>query len=483
MRELGGIGRPSDMASRHEASPTSIDLKAVQWTHGELRLEPPPPQIDLRRMLAVVPTRPAADNVQLGWFETKTEKAAEKFAGAVDEKYFTGVIADRLSDSATAGLPGADPDGLGHVAEYLDRLEHALHSSLLGDPTVIIAHALDVADPVASVLRGIVELIPVEHVDRVLDKAQLLIELVGTAIGNPLCMKLLVVRAIKAAVHVVREGVVGSSGADERSADGSDPAELVGKESEPTVSRPLREQGFDHAGFLIRQYRERGAAARTSITDDLGPASRPDQVVVPHDAHGSPALQDLVDWTAATDLPTAAVDHAETTRRLVSPIQPRDGAWSVTRGDRRVGPAVRPRFKLDVGEPRHVAIVGLPDRKPYSPELRGMFRNAYDSEVLPYPIVDGEHRTLTALRTRLAGYSPSTRPAATSVPDITTVDLSQPPKPPTGPDRFRLEPRRQSGYARAERDALQLKADALAASGIATAPTQPAGRRRRSPAG
>lgn len=37
------------------------------------------------------------------------------------------------------------------------------------------------------------------------------------------------------------------------------------------------------------------------------------------------------------------------------------------------------------GEPRHVAILGLPTDEPYSPQRRGYYRNAYGTEVLLYP--------------------------------------------------------------------------------------------------
>jgi carbon-monoxide dehydrogenase large subunit len=38
------------------------------------------------------------------------------------------------------------------------------------------------------------------------------------------------------------------------------------------------------------------------------------------------------------------------------------------------------------GEPRHVAILGLPENEPYSPQLREYFRDAYDAEMLLYPV-------------------------------------------------------------------------------------------------
>jgi hypothetical protein len=38
------------------------------------------------------------------------------------------------------------------------------------------------------------------------------------------------------------------------------------------------------------------------------------------------------------------------------------------------------------GKPRHVAVVGLPDDEPYTPQLRRQFADAYDAEVLVYPV-------------------------------------------------------------------------------------------------
>jgi SIR2-like domain len=43
------------------------------------------------------------------------------------------------------------------------------------------------------------------------------------------------------------------------------------------------------------------------------------------------------------------------------------------------------------GEPRHVAVLGLPDDEEYSPELRGVFRDAYDAELVLYPVRVTEH--------------------------------------------------------------------------------------------
>lgn len=55
------------------------------------------------------------------------------------------------------------------------------------------------------------------------------------------------------------------------------------------------------------------------------------------------------------------------------------------------------------GEPRHVAIVGLPDGEPYSHELRKLFRDAYGAEVLLYPVVGGDHDALATLLAELSG--------------------------------------------------------------------------------
>lgn len=46
------------------------------------------------------------------------------------------------------------------------------------------------------------------------------------------------------------------------------------------------------------------------------------------------------------------------------------------------------------GEPRHIAIVGLPEGEEYSPALRDMFRDAYDAEVLIYPVAVGDPLTI-----------------------------------------------------------------------------------------
>jgi hypothetical protein len=54
------------------------------------------------------------------------------------------------------------------------------------------------------------------------------------------------------------------------------------------------------------------------------------------------------------------------------------------------------------GEPRHIAVVGLPVGEPYSPELRTMYRNDYDSEVLLYPVVGGDHGALVTVLAELA---------------------------------------------------------------------------------
>ena len=62
------------------------------------------------------------------------------------------------------------------------------------------------------------------------------------------------------------------------------------------------------------------------------------------------------------------------------------------------------------GEPRHIAIVGLPEGEPYSRELRTTFRDAYDAEVLLYPVVGGDHSALAAVLAELAGPPPAPPP-------------------------------------------------------------------------
>jgi tetratricopeptide (TPR) repeat protein len=78
------------------------------------------------------------------------------------------------------------------------------------------------------------------------------------------------------------------------------------------------------------------------------------------------------------------------------------------------------------GEPRHIAIVGLPDGQDYSPELRGLFRDAYDAEVLLYPMAVSErrgvrhedHSLLGAILTELRGSAlESSATAWQSAPD------------------------------------------------------------------
>jgi SIR2-like domain/LGFP repeat len=64
------------------------------------------------------------------------------------------------------------------------------------------------------------------------------------------------------------------------------------------------------------------------------------------------------------------------------------------------------------GEPRHIAIVHLPEHESYSPELRTMFRDAYDAEVLLYPVDGGDHGALAAVLAELAGPPPA--PTSTS---------------------------------------------------------------------
>jgi hypothetical protein len=59
-------------------------------------------------------------------------------------------------------------------------------------------------------------------------------------------------------------------------------------------------------------------------------------------------------------------------------------------------------------EPRHIALIGLPDDEPYSPFMRDLFTDQYDAEPLFYPITkhpDGspDHSALLAILTDLGG--------------------------------------------------------------------------------
>jgi tetratricopeptide (TPR) repeat protein len=53
-------------------------------------------------------------------------------------------------------------------------------------------------------------------------------------------------------------------------------------------------------------------------------------------------------------------------------------------------------------EPRHVAIIGLPDDQPYTPEMRREYLDAYHAEALFYPVTGGDHSALQVLLESLA---------------------------------------------------------------------------------
>jgi hypothetical protein len=71
------------------------------------------------------------------------------------------------------------------------------------------------------------------------------------------------------------------------------------------------------------------------------------------------------------------------------------------------------------GNPRHIAIVGLADGEPYSPELRTMFRDAYDTDVLLYPVVGGDPGALTSVLAELAGAA--TAPMSAPAPELSAT--------------------------------------------------------------
>jgi tetratricopeptide (TPR) repeat protein len=67
-------------------------------------------------------------------------------------------------------------------------------------------------------------------------------------------------------------------------------------------------------------------------------------------------------------------------------------------------------------EPRHVAIIGLPDEQPYTPEMRHEYLDAYHAEVLFYPVTRGnDHSALQVLLESLATI-PAPAPGPPPVP-------------------------------------------------------------------
>jgi len=65
------------------------------------------------------------------------------------------------------------------------------------------------------------------------------------------------------------------------------------------------------------------------------------------------------------------------------------------------------------GEPRHMAVIGLPDDQPYTPEMRREYLEGYDAEVLLYPVTGTGHSALQVVLESLATLevpSPATLP-------------------------------------------------------------------------
>jgi tetratricopeptide (TPR) repeat protein len=88
------------------------------------------------------------------------------------------------------------------------------------------------------------------------------------------------------------------------------------------------------------------------------------------------------------------------------------------------------------GEPRHIALIGLTEDEPYSPEIRHYYRDAYDAEVLLYSIRTHEeggirHEDHGALATMLEELVRPSNPSSTS-DAVTAVRL-----PSFGPITFR----------------------------------------------
>ena len=129
------------------------------------------------------------------------------------------------------------------------------------------------------------------------------------------------------------------------------------------------------------------------------------------------------------------------------------------------------------GEPRHIAVLGLSADEEYSLELRGVFRDAYDSEVLLYPVQvierDGighqDHGRLLTVLEKLPRPL-ADRPAGRSPPPTEQAVAPQAPEPPrrwvheTTEDERYTEP--ADALARLDRWVADLRVRAIAITGI-----------------
>ncbi len=93
------------------------------------------------------------------------------------------------------------------------------------------------------------------------------------------------------------------------------------------------------------------------------------------------------------------------------------------------------------GAPRHIAVLGLPEKEEYTPEMRHEFLEPFDAEVLFYPVcrtAEGhpDHAALQVLLDSLAPESPS--PTATELP--TTSRRPTAPEPSADPTPAPAEP-------------------------------------------
>jgi len=67
--------------------------------------------------------------------------------------------------------------------------------------------------------------------------------------------------------------------------------------------------------------------------------------------------------------------------------------------------------------PRHVAIIGVPDEQPYTPEMRREYLDAYHAEALFYPVTRGDHSALQVLLESLTTIpAPAPAPVPARVP-------------------------------------------------------------------
>jgi tetratricopeptide (TPR) repeat protein len=128
-------------------------------------------------------------------------------------------------------------------------------------------------------------------------------------------------------------------------------------------------------------------------------------------------------------------------------------------------------------QPRHVAVVGLPDGEAYTQQLRRHFADAYDAEVLLYPVLvyerDGvRHEDHSQLRTVLEELSRpfADRSTGRSPPPADQADSPQVPPPPqrwihetTEDDRY-VEP--AEAVSRLDRLAADPRVRAIAINGI-----------------